>query len=108
MTHESISQASPAQDPGDYRWIAARGTVVAHAFPPTPDGRLPAPAACGIRWTAAYGDEGLRFCPVCVAALRDQLRAIVVALAVAGIHVDVTREPDRELAKGDHFVGMPR
>lgn len=78
-------------DPADYTWRAAANGILAteaHAFPPGEDGRLPRPAACGVRWTAAYGLPGDRMCRSCVVALRDQLRAIVVALAKAGIHVD--------------------
>lgn len=104
----STSPAAPIQDPGDYAWKAATGLGEAHAFPPTPDGRLPARAACGARWTVAYGHAGHRYCLACVGELRDTLRAVSAALAEAGIRLDLADPaPDPELAKGDHYAGMP-
>lgn len=98
MTQERLfspppSPTAPIQDAGDYTWKAASPLGEAHAWPPVPAGRLPGRAACGsARWTVAYGHDGATRCLACIVMLRDQLRAIVVALAKAGISTEVTLE----------------
>lgn len=80
------SHRHAVQDSGDFVWAAGTDATERHAFPPEGGFRR---SACGeIRFTAAYGKRGLGACRGCLAALRDQLRAVVAALAAEGVHVD--------------------
>jgi hypothetical protein len=88
-------------DPGNYQWRASEPGGEAHAFPPVEDGRLPGRCACGRRrWTVAFGHVGGSMSRECVAKLRDDLRAIIVALAAAGIHIETSRYDGYERRPG--------
>lgn len=103
MESRTVPPPLPVQEPGDYRWAAAGWADEAHAFPPVDDGRLPGAAPCGVRWNVRYAHAGEGHCATCLAALRDQLRAVSVALAAAGIRLDLADKPaDDQL--GDHFL----
>lgn len=94
MESRTLPPHLPVQDPGDYRWVAAGWADEAHAFPPVEDGRLPGPASCGVRWNVRYAHAGGGHCPTCIGELRDQLRAVSVALAAAGIRLDAPAQSD--------------
>lgn len=97
-TKPALPPRLPVQESGDYAWRARGWADDAHAFPPVELGRLPAPAVCGERWTAAFAWEGANSCTACVAGLRDRLRALSAALAAAGVDLDraaAPLDPDR-------------
>ena len=101
--------ATTTQDQGDHLFGGKTPDGERHFFERRPDGRLPGPSLCGRdRWSAAVRRElGGRFCGGCVAELRDQLRATVVALSHAGIRIDTAVVPQDDQA-GDHYAGMDR
>lgn len=97
MFHRLIADRAPApiQKAADYTWSALTHLGERHAFPPVPDGRLPGRSACQrVRWTAAAAYAGGTWCQGCITALRDDLRAVSVALAAAGIRTDLYQRGD--------------
>lgn len=107
MESRTVPPPLPVQEPGDYRWASSSPVTGAHAFPPVEAGRLPGPAPCGVRWNVRFAHVGDGHCPTCLGELRDQLRAISVALASAGIRLDLLSVPAED-QRGDHFAGMDR
>jgi hypothetical protein len=67
----------------EFTWHASTDEGDRHAFPQREDQGLPPPALCGLRWTAAYGKGGSRYCDSCLGTLRRILSGASEALTEA-------------------------